>query len=170
MKEIQFTYQKAFTLVELVVTILVATVVISIAVPSFTNLIESSKARTTRDLLVSSIHLAKEKAQTKRVDVYLCATDDSETCSESWGGDWLVYEDSDGSASLTSDDLIISNVSSKTLAIVSSSEQISFTPTGHSSSNTFQVCDNTDNSVSYQIELSRMGRISYSSAEGDCDA
>ena len=161
-------YDKGFTLIELMVTIAVASIAISIAVPAFTGLIESSKERAARDLLVSSIYAAKQQAQSKSVNVYLCATDDGSTCTSSWGSDWLVYEDNDGSTTLNADDIIVSKLTSKILEIQSTSAQISFTPTGHAIANTFRVCSNADQSIVYQIELSRMGRISYTTATGDC--
>jgi len=162
--------EKGFTLVELVVTIAVAAIALAIAVPSFSGLIESSKERAARDLLVSSINAAKEQAQSQRVNVYICASDDGSTCSNNWASDWLVYEDNDSSSTLNADDIIISSLSSKILKIQSDTEQVSFSPTGHTTTNTFQICSNTDNSIVYQIELSRMGRVSYTTVSGDCNA
>ncbi|TEW56786.1 prepilin-type N-terminal cleavage/methylation domain-containing protein [Psychromonas sp. RZ22] len=162
--------KRGFTLVELLVTIAVAAVLISVVVPSFTGLIESSKERATRDALVASINAAKQQAQSKRINVYICPTTDGSSCSGTWGSDWLIYEDTDGSATLDASlgDLIISNNTSKTSHIASLVSQIAFSPTGHSTINTFQVCSNTDDSVVYEIELSRMGRISYAAAAGGC--
>lgn len=159
-----------FTLIEILITIAIAAILLSIVVPSFTSLIESSKARTTRDSLISSIYAAKQQAQSERVNVYLCSSSDGASCdaTTSWGTDWLVYEDNDSSGGLNNDDIIIINGSSKTSLIKSIENQIKFTPTGHSSANTFKVCSNTDNSVVYQIKLNRMGRVSHEDASGDC--
>lgn len=160
--------QQGFTLIELLITIAIAAILLTVVVPSYSSLIESSKERATRDLIVSSIHTAKQQAQTKRIDVYLCATNDGTTCTNSWGSDLLVYEDNDSSGSLNTNDIIVSNISTKTDLITSSEEQIYFSPTGHSTNNIFKVCSNTDNAVVYEINLSRMGRISYATASGDC--
>ena len=161
-------YKSGFTLIELLVTLAVAIILLSVVVPSFSWLIESSKERSTRDLIVSSIFAAQQQAQSRLVSVNLCATTDATTCVSTWGSDWLVYEDNDGSGTMTAGDVIISNVSSKTDKIDSTSTQIVFSPTGHSTLNTFKVCSNTDNAVAYQIELSRMGRIGYTDAAGGC--
>jgi len=137
-------------------------------VPAFTGLIESSKERATRDLLVSSIAIAKQQALSKRVDVYICPTTNGSSCAANWGSDWLVYEDTDRNASLDASDTIIANIASKSELIKSTTTQVYFLSTGHAIANTFTVCSNTDSTIVYQIELSRMGRVSYSTASGGC--
>jgi len=162
--------QQGFTLIEVLITIAIAAILLSIVVPSFTSLIESSKARTTREKLVSSIYAAKQQSQSERINVYLCSTSNGTSCLDttSWGSDWLIYEDNDISGDLSNNDTIITNGSSKTSLIISSTNQVKFTPTGHSSANTFQVCNNTDKSVVYEVELNRMGHVSYPDASGVC--
>jgi type IV fimbrial biogenesis protein FimT len=159
---------RGFTLIELMVTIALAAILLAIVVPSYTGLIESSRERSTRDLLVSSIYTAKQQSQSKRVNVYLCPTVNGSSCAGAWGSHWLVYEDNDGGATLTNGDIIVSNVSSKTEQILSSNLQVIFTPTGHTIGNTFSICSNTDNTIIYQIILSRMGRITYGAVGTGC--
>ncbi len=164
-------FKHGFTLIEILITIAIAAILLSIVVPSFTSLIESSKARTTRDSLISSIYAAKQQSQSERVNVYLCPTSNGTSCltTTSWGTDWLVYEDNDSSGALNNSDTIIINSSSKINLIKSTENQVKFTPTGHSSANTFQICSNTDSSIVYEIKLNRMGRISHEDAAGDCE-
>ena len=175
----RFTTHKkdqGFTLVELIITIAIAAILLSIVVPSFANLIESSKTRATRDALVSSIYSAKEKAQSEGFFVYLCPTIDGSTCTNAtdWGNHWLVYEDKDKDADasetldLSKGDIIIAHLTSKTDSMKSDVAQVRFSPTGHATANTFQICSNLDNSVVYQIQLSVMGRVSFANATGNC--
>ncbi len=161
---------QGFTLVELIITIAIAAILLSIVVPSFANLIESSKTRATRDALVSSIYSAKEKAQSEGFFVYLCPTIDGSTCTNAtdWGNHWLVYEDKDASLDLSNGDIIIAHLTSKTDSMKSNVAQVRFSPTGHATANTFQICSNLDNSVVYQIQLSVMGRVSFANATGSC--
>ncbi|WP_413692305.1 GspH/FimT family pseudopilin [Pseudoalteromonas sp. KJ10-2] len=171
----QFIYSKrcqhGFTLVEMLITIAVAAILLAIVVPSFNSLIESSKERTTRDSLVSAIHTASQLAQSERVNVYLCTTTNGESCEDTkdWGSDWLIYQDDDSSGDFDEDyDTIVAKISAKTNLITSTTEEVKFMPTGHSLANTFKICSNTDNSVVYEMVLSRMGRITYEEASGDC--
>jgi type IV fimbrial biogenesis protein FimT len=150
-----------FTLIELVITITIAAILIAIVVPSFNSIIESSKERATRDALISAIYTAREQAISKRVKVYLCPTSDGATCLEttSWGSQWLVYQEGE----------IMIHHTSKTDLIYSNAEKITFTATGHSTSNIFKICSNTDQSLVYELTLNRMGRVNYISASGDCE-
>ncbi|MEG3755483.1 GspH/FimT family pseudopilin [Psychromonas arctica] len=163
-------HQQGFTLIEMLITIAVAAILLSIVVPSFNSIIESSKERTTRDSLASAIYTAKQQAQSERLNVYLCTTTDGVSCEDTtdWSGEWLIYQDDNSSGDLDSGDTIVANISSKTNLITSSIEEVKFTPTGHSLANTFKICSNTDNKVVYQMVLSRMGRITYEEASGDC--
>lgn len=160
--------KQGFTFVELFVFFAVATILIGITVPSSTWFIEWNKERETRDLLVDSIYTAKRQAQRNAVHVYLCATNDGLRCADHWESGWIVYEDTDGSATLSTDDLITDNISTQSHLIKSGAAQVHFSPTGHSSANTFYICSNTDHTIAYQIILSRLGRISYGSASGGC--
>lgn len=163
-------FEQGFTLVELMVTIALVAILLAIAVPSFSTLIESSRERATRDTLVSSIYAAKQQALSKRINVYLCPTTNGTSCNAAlvWGSDWLVYEDIDDNNNFSNGDIIVSYVDSKTTQIRSTTGQIRFSPTGHSDANTFLVCSNTDNTIVYQIVLSRMGRVRIFGAGGNC--
>jgi type IV fimbrial biogenesis protein FimT len=149
-----------FTLIELVITITIAAILIAIVVPSFNSIIESSKERATRDALISAIYTAREQAISKRVKVYLCPTSDGATCLEttSWGSQWLVYQEGE----------VMIHHTSKTDLIGSTVAKITFSATGHSTANTFNICSNTDQSSIYELSLNRMGRVSYTSGTGVC--
>ncbi|MGJ8581158.1 MAG: GspH/FimT family pseudopilin [Psychromonas sp.] len=161
---------RGFTLIEMLITIAIAAILLTIVVPSFNSIIESSKERATRDTLASAVYTAKQQSQSERVNVYLCATADGASCKNTtdWGSDWLIYQDDDSSGDYNNSDTIIANFNTKTTLITSSSEEVKFMPTGHSTSNTFKICSNTDNSVVYEMVISRMGRITYEEASGDC--
>jgi len=150
-----------FTLIELVITITIAAILIAIVVPSFNTIIESSKDRASRDALISAIYTGREQAISKRVKVYLCPTSNGTSCLDTtdWGSQWLVYQDGE----------IIIHHTSKTDLILSDEKIITFSATGHATSNTFKICSNTDQSSVYELTLNRMGRVSYTTASGDCE-
>ncbi|MCG5493539.1 GspH/FimT family pseudopilin [Ectothiorhodospira variabilis] len=78
-----------FTLVELMVTIAVAAVIMTIAVPSFTHLRVSGALTTQANSLTAGINLARSEAIRRNASVHFCrtATDSSSDCANAVG-DW----------------------------------------------------------------------------------
>jgi type IV fimbrial biogenesis protein FimT len=64
---------RGFTLIELMITMAVALVLIMIAVPSFKNIILSSKLTTTANEVVGSINLARMEAIKRNANTQLCS-------------------------------------------------------------------------------------------------
>ncbi len=75
-----------FTLVELLVGVAVMAVLLSIAVPSFENLVLSNRLRSYSNDLVASAQLAKSEAMKRRTPVTLCKSANGTSCAS--GGDW----------------------------------------------------------------------------------
>lgn len=68
--------QRGFTILELMVTIAIAAVLVSIAAPSFQSLISASRRDSAFSSLVDAIATARVEAVTRGVGVTLCATND----------------------------------------------------------------------------------------------
>ncbi|MCW8908716.1 MAG: GspH/FimT family pseudopilin [Sedimenticola sp.] len=85
-----------FTLIELMVTLAVMAVVLSIAAPSFYFLIQNNRLTTDINRLITSFNLARSEAVKRGVRVTIAATDSSDAANE-WGKDgWSVWVDTDG--------------------------------------------------------------------------
>jgi len=163
---------RGFTLIELLITISMVTILLLIVSPSFTELIESNKQRTARDLLISALNTAQQQALSKNVSVYLCPTSDGITCSTLWAGStgWLVYEDLDRDGTLDASEIIVSQIDAGITSIANATPSIEFSPTGHVvTANTFTLCGHSTNQVSSQISITRMGTIE-AAAGGVCGA
>jgi type IV fimbrial biogenesis protein FimT len=65
--------QRGFTLVELMVTLVVAAVLITIAVPSFRNMILSNQLTTSANGIVAALNLAKMDAVQRNASVQFCS-------------------------------------------------------------------------------------------------
>ncbi|MEE9494788.1 MAG: GspH/FimT family pseudopilin [Gammaproteobacteria bacterium] len=85
-----------FTLVELMITIAIAAIVMTIAVPSFNTTIQNSRITTQTNEMVSAINLARMEAIHRGTNVSLCASSNQSSCtgSNDWSVGWIVYEDS----------------------------------------------------------------------------
>jgi type IV fimbrial biogenesis protein FimT len=64
---------RGFTLVELMITLVVAVILIIVAVPSFTNMILSNKLTTTANDIVGAINSARMEAIKRNADTQVCS-------------------------------------------------------------------------------------------------
>lgn len=89
-----------FTLVEMVITVAVAALLLSVAVPSYRGLMQSSRITAQTNDIVSALHLARSEAVKRGVAVTLCPTTDGSTCAGAtdWTSGWLAFTDHSGTA------------------------------------------------------------------------
>ncbi len=83
---------RGYTLVELMVTVAVMAVVLAVATPSFTSVVNGNRLATQTEELVSSIQFARSEALRMSQPVTLCQTADGSTCGAAPAGQmqWIV--------------------------------------------------------------------------------
>ncbi len=96
-REILVKSEKAHTLVELLVTVVVVALLVVLAVPSFGDMLASSRQRAEVNALFHAMHQAKKASITRNHIVTICASRDGWQCDNSrdWSGGWLMFENSD---------------------------------------------------------------------------
>ncbi|MCH8537167.1 MAG: GspH/FimT family pseudopilin [Alkalimonas sp.] len=82
---------RGFTLIELMVTVAVLVIVLTVAVPSFTNLINGNRLTSQANELLSAMTLARSEAIRLNRNVIFCHSSDSSSCSEPAGGEWAGW-------------------------------------------------------------------------------
>jgi type IV fimbrial biogenesis protein FimT len=89
--------QMGLTLVELLVTLSIAIVILTIGVPAFTDLLAANMAASYANDLLADIHYARSEAITRGIRVVVCkgtATAVNSGCtSGNWEDGWKVFED-----------------------------------------------------------------------------
>ena len=87
---------RGFTLIELMITISLAAILVTVGVPSFNGLIERNQLTSNINQFVSSLSVARSEAIKRKEIVALCASADGETCSPGSGFEngWIIYVES----------------------------------------------------------------------------
>jgi len=94
-----FTKKSGFSLVELLITISIAVILLSLAAPSFTSFINSNRLATASDELIISLSYARSEALKRRTTTTLCAKStagtlcDTTGIAEDYATGWLVFLD-----------------------------------------------------------------------------
>lgn len=86
-------YSRAFTLIELMVTLAVLAIVISLAAPSFSNMLQENRLSALTNELQGALQLARSEAVKRRVNVAVCRSNaDQSDCENGtdWAGGWLM--------------------------------------------------------------------------------
>jgi len=88
---------RGYTLLELLGTVVIVAVVLSIGVPSFADFMATQRQRAEVVHLFHALHEAKKASVTRHRFVSLCASDNGETCvaRRDWSGGWILFENTD---------------------------------------------------------------------------
>ncbi len=89
--------ERAYTLYELLLTLTVAAVVMSIGLPSFSGTIARQRQRVEIDALFHAVHLARKESIMRRRVVSLCPSTDGRRCNpgRDWSQGWLMFDNRD---------------------------------------------------------------------------
>lgn len=89
--------QRGFTLGEILATLAVAGVSLSLVVPSLDSLTRSNQRATGINELVGTLHLARSEAITRNAPIAVCPSEDGRTCARvAWETGWIRFVDSNG--------------------------------------------------------------------------
>jgi len=95
-----------FTLVELLITILVAALLMALAIPAFHSFVENNRIAASTNQLVSALAVARSEGIHRREDVVLCSSTNPAalvpTCaaSASWETGWIAFTDRNGNGAI----------------------------------------------------------------------
>lgn len=187
-----------FTLVELMITLFIVSVLLTVGIPSMKTLMKGNQLVAASNELVSAFHLARSEAIKLNARVSICESSDGANCSAtgSWDNGWIVFVDSNSDllntgapcAAIGTDcllrihdgyadsDLVITGLYDSTAAAATSftftSRGIPKTVVGASQSGVFSVCSlsagTTIDSRAVILGLSGRVRVSDNAAVITC--
>jgi type IV fimbrial biogenesis protein FimT len=170
--------QRGFTLIELVTTLGVATVLISMAVPGVSIFLLNSRQSSSVNQLVAAMHLARSAAVTKNERVTVCASSDGSTCGNvEWDSGWILFGDPDSDQTVDAGEIIIGTAPAIEGLTIESSEfarYFMYRPNGrvmnatiNANSGEFTVCDTRGAEHARVIIMDVAGRPRLSEVEAD---
>jgi len=105
--------QRGFTLAEIIATLAIAAITISMAVPMMMNLVANNQRAAGTNELVSTIHAARSAAITRNEQVTICPSSDARQCNDAqWQEGWIYFVDIDHDRHVDANDEVLGSVNS----------------------------------------------------------
>ena len=102
---------KGYTLIECLVATCIVGLLTSAAVPYFKDVVKKKDVNSLANALHADLSHARESAILRSSSITVCASKDGKACSSedrAWSSGWMIYENSDESASAPSPEKILS--------------------------------------------------------------
>ena len=160
-----YFHNEGFTLIELMVTISIAGIMVSMAVPSFTDALRNNRLSTYANDFLSSLILARSEAIKRGVSVTVRKS------VEQWEDGWTVFVDDNADGQLNADEKIIHSHGALPATFTlrgngNFTHFVRYLSSGASSTTgSFMLCDNKDNNdlaepyTSRLLIINNVGRI-----------
>jgi len=146
---------------ELMVTLVIAGILASIAAPSFRNVIQNNRMTTQYNDLLASLSLARSEAIKQGEDVIALSNNGT-----SWENGWTVFIDADNDGAVDAAEIIRVNANlSGNNTLRFPRDRITYASTGLGSgliTGTFTLCDDRGNGDRKGLVVSTTGRIRHS--------
>ena len=173
--------QKGFTLVELLITIVVISILLATAVPSFMQAIKNNRVTGQANSFVVNTQMARNEAVKRGASTTICAANaDMDACSGSndWSTGWIIFTDlnrdgaintntgtaTSGTTCLETEDCLIGTVDGpEKSTLTAGNSDIRFLPTGQTANGpvTFTLkADDCEHSQERNIIMTLQGHTS----------
>ncbi|WP_179287542.1 GspH/FimT family pseudopilin [Paraferrimonas haliotis] len=158
---------KGFTLIELMVTIIVAVVLIGVGVPQLTDLYEKQRASAAINRIQSSVLLARNQAQSYGTRVTVCPRS-SGKCSGNWSSGFTIFI-SDTSGNLVEQLRKVEGFNNKD-KIYFNHNALTFDANGSANvtAGSFTYCPSNESTNARRLNVSTMGRTEIKTGTFTC--
>jgi type IV fimbrial biogenesis protein FimT len=102
-------YTHGFTLIELMVTISVAAILLTIALPSYRSFVLNSRMSAQSNDFLSALQLARSEAVKRGTQVSACKSANNTQCTTSgtWAQGWIVFVDGSTAGTVDGTDVVL---------------------------------------------------------------
>ena len=160
--------QNGFTLIELIVTMAIAAIVLSVGVPTFRGAIANNSMVSDANRFVASVNVARSSAVKYQRNATICAsanwnaTTPSCTSTTDWSNGWIVFVDKDRDGAVDADEVVVVNEPLHDRASFDAGSQSSFTYDARGfvdNGDNIDLCDNRTGEVGREIRINGAGRV-----------
>ncbi len=162
---------KGFTLLELLVTLSIAAILITVGVPNFNGVIMDSRLTTQANQFLRSINLARSAAVRHQRNAVICVSANYDapvpTCTPStdWSNGWIVWVDKNRDAATSANEIISVFAPLAGTTTFSSLAVSDFTYDARGfviTGDDLTLCDNRTGETGRRIRVNPVGRINIS--------
>lgn len=152
-----------FTLVELMITLAIAGMLATVAIPSFMGMVASSRVTAASNELVTALNMAKSEAIRSGYNTILCKSANGTECGGNWSDGWLLFIDANSDQEKQESEKVIrahASFDSSLGFVFKTANYIEFRPNGHTNKNGhFCFRNSYENENSRAVYTTQSGRI-----------
>ncbi|MDR3492721.1 MAG: GspH/FimT family pseudopilin [Gammaproteobacteria bacterium] len=156
---------KGFSLLELIVTISIATILFALMIPSQKIFIDKTAEQVSSSQLLRAMSLARSEASSRGRVVSLCKSSDQKTCTGNWEQGQIIFVDENQNGQVQDSSYVLfsfASIKSGKIFWKSSLHKayLQFLPTGftNSQNGTFWFCEKDEKVPAWIIRVNRLGR------------
>lgn len=160
-----YTSSKGFSLLELLITLIISSIVLSVGVPSFIRIIERSEFRSELSLIHRTISMGHAKAALNGWTVALCPLNAANKCTNDWEQTLTLFEDRNRNQKKETNEPILylleANDDDRVMRKFSRNAPITFNPQGNAFgfNGTLTYCQNGRSTLGGTIIIANSGRV-----------
>jgi len=166
---------KGFTIIEIMTTLLIASILIGYAMPSIQQLQLNNLMNSERNRLTSSLYFARYYAITHQYNVIICPSLTSRNCDNqsNWHQGWMVFRDDNKNRQLDEDEILLKSEDAMKNDVIATSsryrQKIRYNSMGFSPGTNLSInfCDFRGKEYAKSIIISNAGRIKQSKPIAD---
>ncbi len=157
---------RGFTLIELMVTIAVLAIVVTIAAPNLQIFILNGRMASQTNEVVTALNLARSEAIKNAANVTVCASSDGATCTGTWSQGWIVRDAANAvirvQPALTGGSTLNGGANVATSVVFNSTGRTTIPTSATTASTTLTLCPPSPATVQGRaIQIERTGRTRF---------
>ncbi len=166
---------RGFTVIELLVTLSVASILLAVAAPSYRTFVQDNQLIAQSNNFFSAMMLAKSEAIKRNSPITICPSTNGTACAGGtiWTNGWIVFEDADGDGIVGAVVDIIrvgTAIPGQSTLKSGNRTRVTFAASGFTLgfNDTFSLCDSRGAATSRRLILTAQGGLRTVKGGGAC--